>query len=113
MQEPKNFFPETLDPEAISIIFKKLTGDQSIETSELVGAGFHALGFGLYATLAQKDMMYGATEAADMDDLELIRSITMAANSGEVKAVGLNLPWKLLVKIGIKMLEAYLQKLDD
>lgn len=106
MQEPTRYLPENLDPHALNIVLQKLMG-KDVELLELSGAAYHIIGFGLKATLdGDHPSIYGTTEG--LEDIDVIRGCIAA---GEAKAA-LPIPWKFLIRIGVKVLEKYLESLD-
>jgi hypothetical protein len=106
MQEPTQYLPENLDPHALNIVLQKLMG-KDVDMLQLSGAAYHIAGFGLKATLdGDNNGVYGATEG--LEDIDVIRGMIAA---GEAKAA-LPIPWKFLIRIGLKVLEKYLDGVD-
>jgi hypothetical protein len=106
VQGSSRYLPENLDPHALNIVLQKLMGKE-VELLELSGAAYHIIGFGMKAMMdGDHPSMYGTAEG--LDDVDVIRGCIAA---GEAKAA-LPIPWKFLIKIGVKVLERYLESLD-
>ena len=106
MQAPTQYLPENLDPHALNIVLQKLMGKE-VDMLQLSGAAYHIIGFGIKATLDGEEPS-GPYTGANLDDVDVIRGCLAA---GDAKA-GLPIPWKMLIRIGLKVLENYLDNSD-